>query len=57
MLNNSPQIYCVPQNDSCHNEIQAACSMTLVFIRTVTDFTESVKEYGSAQGVFRFAFV
>jgi len=56
MINNSPQIDCVPQNDRCHEEIQSTSPMSLILIRSVAYFTQPVEEHCPARRVFLFTF-
>ena len=47
----------VPERNGGDHEIESAGPVPLILIRTVADFTESMKEYGPRQRVARLAFV
>ena len=47
----------VPENDGGDHEVQPACAMPLVFVRSIPEFSEPVEEHSPCQGIFRLAFV
>jgi hypothetical protein len=50
------QVSRVPQDDSCDQNVQSRCAISLALKGTIAQFTKSMKEYSACQRIAFFAF-
>jgi hypothetical protein len=56
-LYRSFQVDRIPHYNGCYHQIEAGSTIALILETAVTQFTQSVKEYGAGQCILGFAFV
>lgn len=57
VINRALKVSCIPQDDAGNQQIQTACSIALVFVGALADFTEPVEEHGAAECILLFTFI